>query len=78
MKGSWNDQITLTLNEKGVKIYEDYFKAFNCKAPELKDNKLKIQLWDAAHIFGPHLSLGFDIPFVDSYFDIDLVGRDHA
>jgi hypothetical protein len=70
MRGNWNDQITIQLNEKGLKIYKDYYKGLNLDCPKLDGNQLKIQLWGAACIFGRYLSIGFELPFEDSYFEI--------
>ena len=67
MKANWNDQITLHLNERGVKIYKDVYPG--SVTPGLSGNELKIRLWDAAKIFGPHFSLGFGMPFEDANFD---------
>ena len=68
MKANWNDQITLHLNEKGFNIYKDVYPG--SVTPGLKGNELKIQLWDAAKIFGPHFSLGFGMPFEDANFEL--------
>ncbi len=74
MKANWNDEITLQLNEKGVKIYKDVY--FGSVTPGLKGRELKLQLWDAANIFGPHLSLGFDMPFEDANFELHRLSGD--
>jgi hypothetical protein len=70
MKANWNDEITLTLSEKGIRIYKAYYPSE--VVPGLKGNKLKIKLWVAASVFGPHLSMGFNMPFEDSNFELHL------
>ena len=60
-----NDQIKITLTEKGVKIYTDYWDNYNDNSghyPGLKDNALTIQLWEFAHIFGRELWNGNPTP----------------
>lgn len=34
------------------------------------NDKVKVQLWHAMNIFGPHIHIGGDVPFVDCQMEI--------
>ncbi len=70
-----NDNISVKLNELGLKIYQDHLNEFtNIKVPEPDIyGRHEFQLWDFMYIFGKHTYIGKK-PVVEKC-EITLVNR---
>ncbi len=70
MKINWNDQVTLKLTSTGQDVYEAHHRELDAqvKMPRAADHDyrpatIKVELWQAAHIFGENLYNGCNPPF---------------
>lgn len=63
MKMNLNNNIKITLTEKGLQIYKDYYRSIQDNNYHgLEGYELTIQLWKFAHIFGKELWNGNPTP----------------
>ena len=78
-----NTQVTVVLNDLGLKYYKDYINSLTSDLPEefknkydfyqIKDGKYYTsELWDIIHIFGSYICMGKDTPFIDNCIHIDV------
>lgn len=66
-----NQMVTVKLTAYGASKYSEYLDSFNKLRPNLKEGDiLRTQLWDLMHIFGSHIYLGMQAPFVDCEIEI--------
>lgn len=72
MKVNWNQQAVFTLNERGVKKFNDYWElSQNSQLDPHWPQDVKLSLWEAAKIFGADLYNGSNkIPFVSMRFEL--------
>ena len=63
---NFNDPVWIKITPAGERILEEYYKALNVKAPELKrdaEGFTEMQLWEVALIFGKEMYNGqADLP----------------
>lgn len=57
-----NQRVKVKLNDKGMRIYDEFHKNLGVPTPKLIDRELIIELWDLAHVFGK--SFGNGAPLV--------------
>lgn len=78
-----NTETTVKLNDIGLNIYNSHVNRLINMTPENMRNKfnfnslqegniLTSELWDIIHIFGNHLSIGKDTPFVDNCIHVEV------
>lgn len=76
-----NDIVTFTPNEKGIKLYEEMndillqFDFKDVKKPSYENDKqpdgsLKLPLYEFMRVYGPHVGIGFDNPFITVNFNV--------
>ena len=61
-----NNYVYVRLNEMGKETYRNYYKKLGMSPPRRDEDKngySRWQLWHLMQIFGPDISLGFNIPF---------------
>ena len=67
---SWNDKVTVELNEHGREIYQNFYRDINMPVdmipPLPEDNKITKQLHFLAMVFGESLGVGGKLPFKDT------------
>lgn len=69
-----NDSVRFKLNDAGRKIYADWQAGFGGKAgPKKEDDEgySRWQLWEVMQVFGPHMEMGFSLPFETAFFQIE-------
>lgn len=70
-----NDKVKVRLTAFGADIWNKRYYGLNIPAEYIPTKVkpldfLEVQLWDAMHVFGPHIGLGSDAPFVDCQMEI--------
>jgi hypothetical protein len=78
-----NCYVFVRLNELGKKIWEEYWnEAVGNSLSEsvliqktLPDGRIRFQLWELMHAFGPKCILGLDSPFTDNQIEFEGEGR---
>lgn len=63
-----NARVKVGLTEHGYKIYNQHLEQFNQKASI--EQYHVFQLWDLMNVFGSHLYMGCEIPFVMNTLEI--------
>ena len=72
MKLNINEYVKVKLTDKGRAIHKKQYEELFASCPELMnyrppredaDGWSKWQLWDLMQRFGPHISLGVEVPF---------------
>ena len=58
-----NQRVKVKLNDRGMKIYDDFHKNLGVPTPNLIDRELIIELWDLAHVFGKSFGNGAPLVF---------------
>lgn len=76
MKINANNHVSVVLTEIGAEIWNARYagyKHYGIKLPEPVEAgaTVKTQLWDAMYIFGPHMYMGNEAPFVGLSMDIE-------
>lgn len=75
MRLNLNVPVRVRLTEQGAFLYNSYWRSSGVPLDLLSPMKqagdeLKIQLWEAMHIFGPHCYNGCRVPFVDNVIEL--------
>ena len=70
-----NDKVKVQLTPFGADIWNKRYDGLNIPAEYMPTavepfSFLETQLWDAMNVFGPHIHLGGDVPFVDCQMEI--------
>lgn len=70
-----NDKVKVQLTPFGADIWNKRYDGLNIPAEYIPSavepfSFIETQLWDAMKVFGPHIGLGKDAPFVDCQMEI--------
>lgn len=70
-----NDKVKVQLTPFGADIWNKRYDGLNIPVKYLptkvkSGDFIEPQLWDAMNVFGPHIHLGGDVPFVDCQMEI--------
>lgn len=68
-----NDRVILKLNTHGAKIYNEYYSTIDDSHAVNDGDVIKLELWHMAHIFGPFLFNGLDLPFESTNMDFNQI-----
>lgn len=70
-----NDKVRVQLTPFGADIWNKRYDGLNIPAEYIPakvkpGDFIETQLWDAMAVFGPHIGLGKDVPFIDCQMEI--------
>jgi hypothetical protein len=70
-----NDKVKVQLTPFGADIWNKQYDSLKIPADYIPTkvkplDYIETQLWDAMNVFGPHIGLGKDVPFVDCQMEI--------
>lgn len=73
-KVNLNHQVTATLTAAGARVFREWMTQFPARVRERcgAGGQIYMPLWEIAQIFGPKISNGVDVPFVDFQIDFGL------
>jgi len=74
MEYNLNRQCKVTLTETGAKVMNEYYESIRHPLVVNKvyksGDEVSTELWHVMKIFGEHLYLGCDVPFIDNVIEI--------
>lgn len=68
---NWNTLVTITPTQRGWDIWANYYHSLGLEHLPHSET-LRLELWIVAHIFGPFLYNGCDLPFLNTWIELPL------